>query len=160
MAKVEDYVSGKILKDVKITLLSLKLVKLPIVGKYIGRELLERIEKFKPLLVSPTEAAKFIENAKKVAVGHRVCFELHKTVFTESIFLNELAERMAKAGKARIVSKEEAIKTLEKYNTPIIISKVAGKYMEICRTSPKECVYWNAEKAGLKCLKQLKKHVG
>ena len=61
---------------------------------------------------------------------------------------------MVKAGKARVVSKEEAVETLKKYGTPIIVSKVSGQYNEICRSSPKECVYWNAERAGLKCLRR------
>ncbi|WP_156785990.1 hypothetical protein [Archaeoglobus veneficus] len=60
---------------------------------------------------------------------------------------------MVKIGKARMVTKEEAVKTLKKYSTPIIVSKVSGKYMEICRSSPRECVYWCAERAGLKCLR-------
>ncbi|MBO8175678.1 MAG: hypothetical protein H0Z18_10500 [Thermococcus sp.] len=61
---------------------------------------------------------------------------------------------MVKVGKARFVSKEEVIEVLKRYKTPIIISKVSGKYMEICHTSPRDCVYWNAERRGLKCLKR------
>ena len=68
--------------------------------------------------------------------------------------MNELAEKMVKAGKARFTSKEEAIRILSKYTTPIIVSKVSGKYMEICRSHPKTCVYWNAERKGLRCLKR------
>jgi hypothetical protein len=154
MAEVEDYTSGKILRDVKIALLTLKLVKLPIIGGYIGKKLIRKIEKFEPKLVSLEGASDLIENAEKVAVGNRVCYELHKTNFTESVFLNELAEGMVKAGKARFVSKEEAIKILGKYTTPIIVSRVGGEYAEICRSHPKTCVYWNAERRGLRCLKR------
>ncbi|AIG98457.1 hypothetical protein AFULGI_00016980 [Archaeoglobus fulgidus DSM 8774] len=48
MAEVEDYTSGKILKDVKITLMALKLVELPIVGRCIGKALLKRMRTSNP----------------------------------------------------------------------------------------------------------------
>jgi len=63
--------------------------------------------------VSLREGADLIERSEKVAVGRRVCFELHQTNPTESAFLNKLAEGMVKAGKARYVSKEDAVKALE-----------------------------------------------
>jgi hypothetical protein len=154
MAEVEDYTSGKILRDAKIALIALKLAGLPVIGRHTGKKLLRKIEKFEPRLVSLEEASSLIENAEKVAVGNRVCYELHNTDLTESVFLNELAEGMVKAGKARFVSKEEAIKILSKYATPIIVSRVSGKYVEICRSHPKTCVYWNAERKGIRCLKR------
>ena len=48
---------------------------------------------------------------------------------------------MVKAGKARYVEKEEAIKTLKKYpENPLVLAKVSNKYMEICRSYLKDCV--------------------
>jgi len=155
MADVEDYTDGKILTDTNLALHSLKFIKIPIVGSLIGKELLKRIRKFEPKLMDIKRVSKLIRESKKCAAGERVCRTIHKnSEFTESVFLDELAEGMAKVGKARYVTKEEAINTLKKYpNNPLILSKVSGKYMEICRSSPRKCVYWNMERHGLKCLK-------
>ena len=155
MANVDDYVTGKILIDTNLVLSSLKFVKVPIIGSLIGEELLKRIRKFEPKLIDMETAAKVIQESEKCAVGERVCREIHRnSEFTESVFLDELAERMIKIEKARYVTKEEAINTLKKkyYINPLILSKVSGKYMEICRTLPKVCVYWNMERRDLKCL--------
>jgi len=86
MAEVEDYTSGKILRDAKIALIALKLAGLPVIGRHTGKKLLRKIEKFEPRLVSLEEASSLIENAEKVAVGNRVCYELHNTDLTESVF--------------------------------------------------------------------------
>lgn len=154
MADVNDYITGKILTDVKLSLFSLKLVKIPIVGSLIGKELLKRIRKFEPKLIDMKMVSNLIQESKKCAVGERVCRVIHKnSEFTESVFLGELAEGMVKIETARYVTKEEAINTLKKYpNNPLILSKVSDKYMEICRSLPKKCIYWNMEKFGLKCL--------
>ena len=59
-------------------------------------------------------ATKVIQGSKKCAVGERVCKEIHRnSEFTESVFLDELAEGMVKIGRARYVTKEEAINTLK-----------------------------------------------
>jgi len=51
---------------------------------------------------------------------------------------------MTNAGKARYVENEEDINTLKKYlKNPLILSKVSNKYMEICRSYPEDCVYYN-----------------
>ncbi len=39
MTDVKDYTSGKVLKDVKLTLYSLKLVKIPVIGPLVKNEL-------------------------------------------------------------------------------------------------------------------------
>lgn len=154
MANINDYITGKILTDTKQALYFLKFVKTPVFGSLIGRELLTRIRKFEPKLIDMETASIFIQESKKCAVGERVCRAIHKNSnLTESVFLDELAEGMVKVGKARYVTKEEAINTLKKYPTnPLILSKVSSKYMEICRSSPRKCVYWNMERCGLKCL--------
>ncbi|MEN6592066.1 MAG: hypothetical protein ABFC12_02330 [Methanobacterium sp.] len=61
--------------------------------------------------------------------------------FTESVFLNRLAEGMIDARKAKPAEKEAAISTLNKYpKNPLILSKVSGKYLEICRSTPPNIV--------------------
>jgi predicted transcriptional regulator len=153
MADVNDYITGKILTDAKSALNSLKFVGIPIIGSLIGKELLKRIRKFEPKLIEMETALKLIQESKKCAIGERVCRAIHKnSELTESVFLDELAEGLAEVGKARYVTKEEAINTINKYNNPLILSKVTNKHMEICRSSPDVCVYWNMEKCGLKCL--------
>lgn len=159
MTKVEDYVSGKILEDAETMLKAIKTVRLPIIGSSIGKKLLEKIEKFEPMQITVDDASERIKNTKKVAVGPRVCFILHNRDFAKSVFLAELAEGLVNAGKARYTTDEEAINMLMRYSrrNPIVTSKVSGKYMEICCSSRRDCVYWNMERNGLKCLKNPKK---
>jgi len=154
MADVNDYITGKILVETKLALRYVKFVKIPIIGSLIVKKLLDKIKKFDPRLIELKMASELIQGSMKCAVGQRVCRAIHKdSEYTESVFLDELAEGMIEAEKARDVTKEEALNTLKKYlNNPLILSKVSGKYMEICPSSPGECVYWNMEKCKLKCL--------
>jgi len=89
----------------------------------------------------------------EVAETKRVCRELHRnSELTESVFLNELAEGMVKSGKARYVAEKEAINTLEKYyGKPLIVSRVSGRYVRICRSLPEVCIYRRMEKCGIAC---------
>ena len=158
MAKVEDYTSGKILEDAETTLRAIKAVELPLIGGSVSKKLLEKIEKFEPMQITVAEASTLIKNRRKVAVGPRVCFALHNRDFAESVFLDELAEELVNTGKARYMTKEDAINTLRRYSgcNPIVASKVSGKYRGICCSSPRDCVYWNMERKGLGCLRKTK----
>jgi len=143
MADVNDYVTGKILTDTKLALYSLKFVKIPIIRK----KLLEKIRKFDPKLVDIKKVPKFIQESEKCAVGERVCRAIHKnSEFTEAVFLDELAEGMVRAGKARYVTKEEAINTLKKYH-----KSLRQVYGDMPFFSTKMCILEHGEK-GLKCL--------
>lgn len=155
MAEVNDYVTGRILNNTRLALYSLKLLIISIIGPRVKKRLQKRIGRFEPKLADMNTAPELVQQSKKCAVGERVCRAIHKnSEFTEAVFLDELAGGMVKAGKARYATKEEAIDTLNKYieRNPIIVSKVSGSYMEICRSSPEVCVYWNAERCFLKCL--------
>ena len=78
-----------------------------------------------------------------------------KQFLTESVFLNELAVAMASVGKARMATLEEAEECLQKSSGhPLIISKVSGRYLEICPSYQPYCVYRQAEKRGLHCLQR------
>jgi len=158
---VEDYVSGKILEDAEAMLKAINAVRLPLIGSSIGKKLLEKIEKFEPMQITIAEASKLLKNAGKVAVGQRVCFTLHNRDFAESVFLDELAEELVNVGKAKYTTEDDAINTLRRYSgsCPIVASKVSGKYMEMCCSSPRDCVYWNMERKGLKCLRKTKNSV-
>jgi methylmalonyl-CoA mutase cobalamin-binding subunit len=76
-----------------------------------------------------------------------------ETPLTESVFLDDLAGGMVEVGKAKFVTKEEAIDNIKKHQkNPIIVSKVSGQHSEICLTWPKKCLYWNMERHKLKCI--------
>ncbi|MBM4242132.1 MAG: hypothetical protein FJ150_10825 [Euryarchaeota archaeon] len=146
MADVDDYVTGRIVKDSKLAIQSLRFLKIPIIGAYIGGKLIKRIKNFEPKLVNMETASKVIHQSDKIAVGERVCRSINNSKLTEAVFLNELAEGMVSVGKARFVRTEEAIKALNNYpKNPLILSKVSGNYLEICCSLPADCVYWNME---------------
>ncbi len=155
MATVKDYKSGKVLTDTKLAFLLLKFVNVPVINFVIKKVLFKGTGKFHPKLINIKTASELIKNSNKCATGERVCRILYQnSEFTESVFLDELAEGMVNAKKAKYVTCEEAISTLKKYpENPLILSKVSGKYMEICRSSPATCIYWSMERCGLKCLK-------
>ena len=156
MANIDDYVSGKILTDTKWAFFLLKFVKVPILGYKIKKELIIKVKAFEPKVINIKLASLLINESQKCAAGERVCRVLYKnSEFTESVFLDGLAEGMTKIGSARYVTKQEAIRILKKYsNRPLIISKVSGSYVELCRSWPPKCVYWNMERCGLKCLEK------
>jgi hypothetical protein len=118
------------------------------------------IKEFDPLLLNIGQAMEYIRKAETVALGQRVCRALHPgSAYTESVFLDDLAIVMIRSGQARKACAEDAQKSLEKSpGHPFIISRVSGKHQEICASIPSECVYWKAEKKGLRCLKPLISH--
>lgn len=154
MATVNDYTSGKVVDNVKLTNIFLKFVNIPILGPFIGNKLLEKIKTFDPRIISIDEASDIILRSNKCAVGERVCRVINKnSQFTESVFLNGLAEGMIEASKAKPIEKEAAINTLKKYpKNPLILSKVSGEYSEICRSTPQYCVFFNLKRCNMKCL--------
>lgn len=154
MAAVDDYTSGKVMKDVKLTLFSLKLVKIPFLGPLVRKELIKRIKNFEPKTIDINMASTLIHESEKCAVGERVCRAINRdSPLTESVFLDELAEGMIEAGKAKYVKKEESINILKKYpKNPLILAKVSNKYMEICRSYPRDCVFYNMQRCKIKCL--------
>jgi hypothetical protein len=156
MANVDDYTSGRILEQATQALSFLKSADDSLAGSEMGDLMLAKISTFQPRLLDMAEAGQQIQSAGRCAVGPRLCCPNNdQGQFTEAVFLDELAEGMVAAGKAEMVSKEEAMDTLAKYKqNPLVISTVSGKPMELCRTSPETCVYWNMEKRGLMCLQR------
>ncbi len=155
MAEIDDYASGRILTHIKRALFLLRWVRIPIVGPFVRRALIAGIAPFAPRVVDNLEAATLIRAATTCAVGPRVCYALHpESVYTESIFLDGLADGMVGAGNARHVTQKEAIDTLHAYSKgrPIIVANVSGKPREISSSSRKSCVAWNMEQNGLKCV--------
>ena len=154
MGTVANYTGGFILEIIRKASRLFDSTEGSLADNEKGIRLRNNINEFEPLIVSFNQAAEYIRHAKTIAIGERVCRTLHPgSVFTESIFLNELAESLVKVGHARFATIEQAEETLQKSAAhPIIISKVSGEYMEICASYPPECLYWRAEKRGLHCL--------
>ncbi|MBI5251057.1 MAG: hypothetical protein HY912_16330 [Desulfomonile tiedjei] len=157
MADVEDYTTGKVLNSIKQTFDILESVKGSLKDSKIGNRILEETRKLDPRRGGPETIARLIVESEKCAIGERVCRALYNdSPFTESVFLNELADGMVAAGKAKYANKEEALEILRKYpRNPIVVSRVSGQDMEICNTWPERCVYWNLQKRGLKCIANL-----
>lgn len=153
MASIHAYTSEKILSEVKMAKKLLRYLGAPLIGGIIKKMLLKKVTPFEAKVISKEEAADFILSANSCAIGQRFCRKLHPhSKLTESVFLDDLAQGLIRSGHARPCTKPEAIETLHKYNTPIILSKVSGRYAEICHSVPKECVYWQFEKNQLKCM--------
>mgnify|MGYP000225838465 CR=1 FL=1 len=157
MATIEDYVSGKVCKQIAKSFSIFGAAgKSSLAGTRIGDIMQENVRKLAPKKLTIDEAAQLIQNARRCAVGPRICKAVHtEAPFTASVFLDELAEGMVKAGKAKQATKAEAIENLKKYRKhPIIVTKVSGKHAEICPTWAKRCIYWNMEKHRLKCIQR------
>lgn len=154
MAEVEDYTTGRVLDMVKQTFDVLEAFGGSLKESRIGAKMLEEAKKFDPIRMSIEKASQLVQASNKCAVGERVCRALYKeSPYTESVFLDGLAEGMVEVGKAKYVTKEEAMDVLEKYDRNlIVVSRVSGEHVEICNTWPERCVYWNLEKRGLRCL--------
>ncbi len=156
MATVEEYKSGHIAAMAKAAVDGMEAADGPLEDSDVGRFIIQAVEKLAPMRLSEEQAAEYIDQADKCAVGERACVCMYEDVpMTEAVFLDELAEGMAEVGKAALVSKDEAKAALAKYRgRPIMITNVEGKYMEICRSWPKKCVYWNLEMRKVKCIER------
>ena len=155
MGTTDDYSTGRVLENIRKALHVIDSTEGSLSNNEQAVRIHKKIQKFKPRILSFPEAAIYIRKAVTIALGERVCRALHPgSVSIESVFLDELAEAMISSGQARLASIEDAEQTLKKHSRhPLIISKVSGKYQEICASYPPDCVYWRAEKRGLHCLK-------
>jgi hypothetical protein len=156
MAYISEYTSASILESIRKTLALFNES-----GKFTGNpeksaHIQKKIVEFQPLLLTPEQAENYLLNAENIALGERVCRALHPgSPHTLSIFLDDLALAMVSSGHAKRSDREKALMTLKNNSMyPIIISRVSGKYQEICTSIPSECVFWLAEKNGMKCLKR------
>ncbi len=158
MATLEDYVSGKTVVQVQRTIEALSKAEQPLLGSKTGNRAMETARELDPRILIQEEAEEIIGKAEKCATGERVCRAgFPDSPLTEAVFLDELADGMVGASKARYVGKQEALEILAKYpERPLVMSKVTGtgKHMELCRTYPGTCVYWNMVKRGLPVLRK------
>lgn len=154
MATVEDYQTGEICEMVKMAFKLLDASNGSLKDSEQGLGLLAAARPFEPKKLSIDDAAKLIKESNLCAIGERICRSVHhETPFSQSVFLNELAQGLVDVGKARLVEKNEAIENLRQYRKqPVIASKVNGKFAEICPSWPQKCVFWNMEKQNLKII--------
>ena len=155
MVKIKDYQSGKAGKAVKRSVEMMCTFDGPLPDdNELRRNLSNYMSQSVPAIMNLTKAIELIDQADVCAAGDRICFcEFEDVPHTISIFLDDLAKGLNECGKAELVSKEKAKELIGKNKKhPIVITRVNGKYQEICRTYPDSCIYWNAEKTGIKCL--------
>lgn len=157
MATIEQYQSGWVEKSSKLAVDLMQSTPGPILETDYGPMILEEIRKFEPLRVNEKQAFELINKAERCAVGERTCrCNYENAPFTESVFLNDLARAVVAKGKARWVSRAEAKSVLKKYpGHPTMVSKVSGSYMEICRSWPRKCIFWNMERHKVKCINRI-----
>jgi hypothetical protein len=160
MATIEQYKSGQAAKAAKQAVDMIQSTRGAVLDTAQGQIIIENVKSLGPLQLSVKQAVEFINKADMCAVGDRLCKCMYPDArHSETIFLDELAEAMVVAGKAAYIGKEEAQSVIKRYSGfPIVISKVSGKYMEICRSWPKKCVYWNMEKHHTRCIRRMNMH--
>lgn len=150
MAELSDYESKKIKRHILMARWMMHLFPCPFIGSFLQGTIRNRIKPFSLRLVNMETVSLLIRSAELCAVGDRVCSSLSQdSPITESVFLDDLAGAMVRSGQARIVNRDEAIAILEKYpENPLIVARISGKEQEICRSYPKNCIYWNLKKKG------------
>jgi len=107
------YRSGWILKLIRLAHLGLTGAGSPLIGPMIARKLEERMEPLGIHSITLDNAKAIIEGCRCFTAGHRVCQPLFpESAVSESVLIDELAERMAEAGKARMVTNDLAMEIL------------------------------------------------
>jgi len=160
MSTVDDYASGRVLEGVKKTEQMIDDFNRTKDSKIRNalKEKSKDSERYH-FLADMTELEALIRNAKKVAIGPRVCLEIHQDCKQpmDSVFLDELAGALVSVGKARKATKKEASLLLKKgleNGYPHIVTIVSGRPLELCNTCNECCVLWKREKLGIKCIRK------
>jgi hypothetical protein len=157
MATIDEYASGKAAKRVKMAVETIRTQENPLLETKFADMFAKNVREMDPVAVNGSMASEYILGAERCAIGDRVCqCEFPDAPATCAVFLDELADAMVKVGRAVYASKDEATTALSRHKgRPLVVTKVSGRYMEICRTWPGTCFYWNLEDRGMKCLKKL-----
>ncbi|KXA91800.1 hypothetical protein AKJ63_00850 [candidate division MSBL1 archaeon SCGC-AAA259D18] len=158
MAKLEDYSSGAVLEGVKEKERMLEKIDGP-EGSEV-REELERREKGaekRHFIVGLDVLEGLVEKSSVVAVGPRVCLEIHEDCRRpeRAVFLDELAEALIERGKAERTTEKEVMEVLregKRKGHSHVVSIVSGKPMELCNTCSHCCILWKLEEEGIKCI--------
>ncbi|NTU94364.1 MAG: hypothetical protein HGB29_09665 [Chlorobiaceae bacterium] len=150
MGTIEDYRSGRVLEGIEIALRMLDRDGEPYGISAERAHIEDKIRAFRPMVISEAAALDFVENARIVAIGTRVCHALHPdSPPSATVFLDELADAMIEAGKAVHATPEEAGNALKKRpRHPLVISMVSGAYREICASYRPDCVFWRSAQQG------------
>lgn len=153
MSTTDDYRTGKVVEGIKKAEMVLGDREAFVAGDPVFEHIREKIVAFRPVWITKEQALELIRRAKSVAVGERVCRALHpESPETQTVFLDELADAMAGAGKAEIVTAVEAEQVINRQlRHRIIASMVSGSYLELCAAHPPDCFFCKAERAGIRC---------
>ncbi|NTV67005.1 MAG: hypothetical protein HGB06_04865 [Chlorobaculum sp.] len=153
MSTTDDYRTGKIVEGIRKAEMVLDSRSALAAGDPAFERIREKIVAFRPVWITAEQAAELIRQAEIVAVGERVCRALHpESPVTQTVFLDELAEAMAEAGKAGIVTAAAAMQVVNRQSRQrFIASMVSGRYLELCAVWPPDCVFCKAERAGVRC---------
>lgn len=153
MGTIDDYRTGDIVEGIRKAESVLASLSALAAGDPAFERIREKIVAFRPVWITAEQAVELIQQAKIVAVGERVCRALHpESPLTQTVFLDDLAEAMAEAGKAGIVSAAEAERIVNPQSRQrFIASMVSGRYLELCAAWPPDCVFCKAERGGIKC---------
>ena len=151
MATIEEYGSGRILRSIRLAHLALRFTGLPLAGPVLTKKLELRMKPFAIRPIRIDEAGRIIRECGRCAAGPRICQPLFPdAVLTEAVFLGDLADRMVQEKKARPVTADQALEVLRNYpDNPLLLSKVSGRYLEICRSAPEVCIYWEMLRNGI-----------
>lgn len=154
MGTTEDYRSGRVVEGIRRAERVLDNRDALSPGNPEFEKIREKILGFRPVWITVEQAVSLIRQAQIVAVGQRVCRVLHpESPETQSVFLDELAVVMAEAGKAVIVTAEMAEEVLNRQmRHRFIASMVSGRYLELCAVHSPDCVFYKAERVGIRCI--------
>jgi hypothetical protein len=154
MSTTDDYRTGSIVEGIRKAEQVLDSPEAFAAGDPVFERIREKIVAFRPVWITSEQAVELIRQAEIVAVGERVCRVLHpESPVTQTVFLDELAEAMAEASKARIATAAEAMQVIERQaRHRLIASMVSGKYLELCTAWPPDCVFCKAERSGIRCI--------
>ena len=159
MTTINDYSNGKIIWHIKLLDFAIKLMKIPVAGGIIRREVERGIKRKRNryMLASMETLEELIENSIEIAIGPRICLDVHKDCEhpSRSVFLDELADALVKAGKAEKATKGDALRTLREGRLnghSCIVSDVSGKPMELCNSCKDCCILWKLENSGVRCI--------
>ncbi|ACF10783.1 conserved hypothetical protein [Chlorobaculum parvum NCIB 8327] len=153
MGTIDDYRTGKIVEGIRKAESALDNRNSFSADDPVFGHIREKIVAFKPVWIAKEQAVEMIQQSRTLAVGERVCRALHpESPETQTVFLDELAEAMAGAGKAEIVTTAEAAQLVNRQSRDrIIASMVSGNYLELCSAHPSDCIFCKAERAGIRC---------
>ena len=149
---VTDYIDGTIYQDMQKVDLAVKLLKIPGLRVFLRRALKRKFSPDNFVQASWGQLSTLIHHAARVATGPRMCWHYYPdSQRTEAVFLDELATALIEVGKAREITKDEALRILQegRRTCPQLIAYVSGKPQELCNQNPQTCSLFKLQRHGI-----------